>query len=888
MLKGLFKFIIVLVLMVVVLVGGTVLVVYLSIHDNTNDIPYELYQESISMDNEINYILSASLDGIEETEKFQVAITEEIMNRLLFGILRNTNSEYMPTEDCQSDACRYVISQPLGEFASFLGDRKVALLGVYSEFTENTLEIIAVIDLAGIASTVRVATEFSLVEDTYQLEITKLSLGKINLARGIGRTILSAVLNNSQFTEDDINDYFTEANIPIEFTMANFTFSFQQSSLKEVITGLFGSQEDSYEIQLFQELVGVLVDADNALLEIGFFEATDDYVFGFSLDLSQLTYNELEDGPMPIGLDFSDIQSKLKTLLDGEIITQDQIELTNRFLLYGYQALSFEEQSTIDTLDFTAIGIASKMAYVPLIPESTFDITTLFTDQLNQGLMNLNQGEMRIELDASDINELLYSFGLVGMGKAFYYTQGLESRLLYTGVEGVWVSIGEDEIRFHFVYYLSGLRLSLFTSFVNTSTDPLIIEAQLDQLRLGELDLPDTIQSAVLSFFENFTQSDESAFALIGFSNQSILIDGNDFLVGLENGADSFISQFMDLLRDNGMLNLRLQASSGFGKLAFVGDLSKLTIDEEREDIPNEVSDPVDASHFSRLKTQSIVFTDLSASTHMYYSNEDFNQMLYENTNGYQDFSYEFALSGTADVFMYQLQAIFLSFTEEEVIFEFLMNINGLKSIIELIGDVEDNNTTSVKIVLRETLTFGKDPGESPDAYATYESEFLLDIIETQLISMDLIEYDPVLQAFILSHNTLAYFLNVNQDNTSPLLSSDRIEILDGGVAIYTTYEDVLLETALNSATSAVEFWLSTHSLVLADFDTTDATQANNVAQFLTTLNTLAGMAIPSDVVTSSLIVELHQLSKANQAVFLDAVEANTGGLLSALYDLIF
>lgn len=890
MIKGLFKIILGLLITVVVLVGGTALVLYISVKDDAEEIPYELYSEDISLENEMSKMISGSIENIKDTEEFRLAISETLLNRLLFGVMKNSNPEYMPGDACEEASCQYVVVERLGDYASFFGDRKVAVLGAYSEITNDELEVVVVLDLAGIASTVRLKTSFTLENGIYKLEITKLALGKINLATGIGRTILSTVLSQTDFSESTINTYFSESNLPITFTMNDFTFAFAQSDLKEVISSLFGAQEASYEMDLFQELLGVLTDPAHELLTIGFFSEAEENYFGFTLDLASLTYDETTDGAFPIALDFEDLASDIKTLLDQGAITEEDIPLINRYLLYGYQSLEVEDQTKLNTLDLSSISILNKGTYVPLISSDVMDMTEVFTEQLNDALMNISSGEIEIALTAMDINSLLYSFELVGMGKAFYYTEGTESKLLYTGVEGAWISIKEDSIRFHFVYYLNGLRLSLFTSFEDTSTDPLTIEASLDALRLGSLDLPAAMEEAVLGFFESFLTQEEGGFDLLAFDteNQSLVIDAESFLVGLDQGGDPFLNDFMQILQDNQMLNLRLQATPSFGSFAILGDLSKFTIDPQRAVVSNEVSDPVDVPHFTQIKSQSLLYGNLSDSPHMYYTNADFNQMLYENTNGYNDFNYSFALPNSTDVFSYSLNGIFLDFSTTEVSFEFLLNLNGLDTMIELNGTVQDNNTTEVKILLNSTLTLGKDAGETMAEYATAENDFLLDIIETQLVDMNLIEYDPILKAFILSHDTLAYFLNVNQDNSSPILSTDRIEISDGGVSIYTSYTDGALDILMTSLNASVLNTIQNNAPVIADFNTTDAVEATRVTAFLAAVDEIANASTITASQTHQMIVLLHQLTKSNQTVFLDAIEADAGVLMDSLYDLIF
>ena len=233
MIKGIFKLIFGLLLTVIVLVGSVLVFVYFSIRDKTNEIPYELYSEDITFEDEVNNILFSSLDQFSENTELDVSFSEDNLNKLIFAIIRQNYPNYLPTDDCDEFSCQVIAGTKID--LPVIGKRAVAVKGAYGKFVNQDIRFYVILDLGSIPSTINLTLSFQENDGVYKLIIKRLSLGKLNILSGLGKIFLGPVLNAVGLSEEKINQVFEQKNIPLTFNQKELSFNFDKENLSEVI-----------------------------------------------------------------------------------------------------------------------------------------------------------------------------------------------------------------------------------------------------------------------------------------------------------------------------------------------------------------------------------------------------------------------------------------------------------------------------------------------------------------------------------------------------------------------------------------------------------------------------------------------------------------------------
>lgn len=602
MIKGIFKLIFGLLLTVIVLVGSVLAFVYFSIRDKTNEIPYELYSEDITFEDEVNNILFSSLDQFSENTELDVSFSEDNLNKLIFAIIRQNYPNYLPTDDCDEFSCQVIAGTKID--LPVIGKRAVAVKGAYGKFVNQDIRFYVILDLGSIPSTINLTLSFQENDGVYKLIIKRLSLGKLNILSGLGKIFLGPVLNAVGLSEEKINQVFEQKNIPLTFNQKELSFNFDKENLSEVIKKLLTPKDStpSEENEMLMSLLDIF--ASNDLINFGFFD--------------------------------------------------------------------------------------------------------------------------------------------------------------------------KNEIK-HF-----GIRLTL----------------------------------------------------------------------------------------------------------------EKLSVKEERRSLPHNVQTPFNTEVFINNKTQSFILSNLVSEPKLTFTNLDFNRIIYDKTNYYQDFRFEFNLPN-GKTFVIKIDGILIDFSSSEVTIDILININNLVTIMRLRGEVIDNNTDAVKIQVSEIITLGEDPGEEEIDFIKTQNTYLLNLIGDNLASLEIISYDKDSRTFMLDSKTFNNLINVTGNNDNPLITVEKINILEGKLDIYITYNDPQLSNLINNVTNLVNDFLANNNLAIDDFNISDPEQAELIEELLDSLGEISNVINNNEDLSheqiDNLINLINQLDDENLNTFIELFETeiNDSQLLD-LYDMLF
>jgi len=369
----------------------------------------------------------------------------------------------------------------------------------------------------------------------------------------------------------------------------------------------------------------------------------------------------------------------------------------------------------------------------------------------------------------------------------------------------------------------------------------------------------------------------------------------------LPSGDDDLVGTFLNVLIENSSVELAFVGSEtpGQGKLSLAIDLETLSLEEGNKDIPSYLGTPFDQTAFVTNQTQALLLSTLIGNPRFIFLQSDFNKMIYEATNGFADFGTTIELPDSEQEFSFALDAIWFEMSATNFIIVAQIDINGFITRFRIVTDVVDNNSQLVKLVIQDQLDIGYDPGELAGEYATAPSAFLINMIGPSIEEMNVMGYDPVLNAFILDTAAFNEMLNLGGTSTVPI-SAQSISIKDGRIEIEISSTDSALSDALDTLTGLVETVLGDFDTVLNDnidlFDTT-GDQADAVSAVSESIETIAAILNNPEQTLSEeeiedLLNNINELTPENQAVVAELLAGELDGLedgeLDGLYGLLF
>jgi len=876
--KKLMKFLFFFVLIIVLLVGGTIAILFFTISDKTDDAPTDLYDESINANGQLAKVIDHSLSV---TDEINLTLSEEDINLLIFSIIRESvNIDYY-NNGCTTDSCKYIQTVELDSEFLIVGGKKVLVKNAYSSLKDNSLTFFITLDVLGVKTNLNFGFIMEETDGVYKVTLNKFGLGGLNLMSGIGKLLLKPILSMAGISEESINQNIDEDNIPVDFNIKDFSFTFNKSDLGEILFGLMGPEDENNQ-EILGEFITILTSSDNDILDIGFFKVNEIDTFGLKLNLTELKYDQTVDGVPTLRVDYSTYQTNMSLLLSGGLSRED-FDVASKYILYGYSKLDELEKDVINTNDFSSVGINDKTSYLGLVHTNVNDLNEYVSNKLYSELTDISDSNINVKIEESIINQIIFNNDLVGVGYNSFYQINDEYKVIYSGIEAVWIDIVDNELGFKLLFNLNGTSMCLFTSFNNNTPNTAKIEAEFDELRIGSIQFSDDFKNTIINILKDSLNS--SSIEIITIGDNNIIIDTNEFIDELE-GEGSF-ADLINILKDEDMISLNLVGTSltADGTISFSIDLEKLEV-EDLSTALSQVSNPFDVDTFIQNKTQTLIINNLSSPDEMKmtFTEKEFSRLIYQETNGYQGFSNTTTLEDGTTEFTYQVTGIIIEFTPEIVRIKFVLEVNGLETMVILDGDVLSSlDEDQVIIDLKDTILLGD---------ITTSSDFILDMLGDNMNNLSVIEYDAVEKNLILTSVAFEQFIAVGGDS-SPL-TVEKIRVINKAIEIVVNHSDPTLGAMIDDASSAIESVLGDDFLDTNLFDTTDPEQAAAVTELNDILSEIS--TIISDPVqeltseeTDQLIEAMNNLSDENQEELLNQIENESSSQdLLDLYSALF
>ncbi len=286
--KGL---LIALLIMVISTVGIPLLLVGLMYDSSTeSDMPVELYTDDAdamqmlleSIDESIAFVLE------DDANDFTFRLTQDMVNVAIFNAIRGMddeteaiNPDYMPTEDCESASCKYIIEEmiDINESNSVF----LRVHGVWVTFEEDEFHLNVGYEIQhndGFTFKSTVKTEFTLQDDAeaghYYFAFNRVRIGNLPLPKALFST-----LTNLAFNLGDIDAETLEEEIPLgDLDIRDFSYTLKRSDITDLLR-----EQSAEENDPALEVAAVLLQSvfDNDLFSFKVQEGAFDFNLRMSL-----------------------------------------------------------------------------------------------------------------------------------------------------------------------------------------------------------------------------------------------------------------------------------------------------------------------------------------------------------------------------------------------------------------------------------------------------------------------------------------------------------------------------------------------------------------------------------------------------------------------------
>lgn len=322
-------------------------------------------------------------------------------------------------------------------------------------------------------------------------------------------------------------------------------------------------------------------------------------------------------------------------------------------------------------------------------------------------------------------------------------------------------------------------------------------------------------------------------------------------------------------------------------------DLKKFKVDDSLITL-DESTTTFNKNQFITNKVQNFIISNLvpTAKSKVVFTNMEFNQILYNQSEGYNNFKVEIDIPNTNSKINMQIIGILIDFNETNVVIRINIDINGLKSSFKITGQIEQNNHEEIHIKIDDKITIGEDIDEEVGKYLIANAGLIMNMLGDNISEMGLMNYAKTLKSFIISVDSFKQLMAVHGSNETPLKVS-KLNIVDNAIEVYADIESTnpLADTIAN-VTDVLNNVLATNKFDFEDFITDNPQEAEVVNALIDNLDALAEGISSNNLTTettNALINTINALSEENRQTLLSGIEthANSEELLS-LYDSLF
>lgn len=420
---------------------------------------------------------------------------EDITNQNLAKSFLNTKDTGKITYEMTQDDFNQILSLSM---ESMDDKAKDYLRAMEIRIDKDTYHILVYAKAGIISSTIDVSCSFSSDEEKYYLNIQNVKVGHLSGLTSIAMAALR---------QANLDGLFSSIGVRMKEDFDNKRFVYSKKDAGEDLSSLLSSQSED---PLVSSLLGNIQDDD--LLSLDF---TDKMTAEMNLEPLHFnssfcsTKNMLQEEDMAL----EEKKDKVKRLLEENVIDMkdDHPQIAFSYLVKGYDGLSKEEKSYIDSISFASVDISdlAKKSYRGYQP-SKADIQKTVLDAALDGSLVKSDG---ILIREDVLNDYLQSQGLLGYGYLMSYHAEGEYILNYITLDNCYFNLldrnGKEEMDMVLGISINGYETSLV--FENKKSESLSYGMKLknENVYFGNRSVDDELKQQLYVLIQNNLPSND-------------------------------------------------------------------------------------------------------------------------------------------------------------------------------------------------------------------------------------------------------------------------------------------------------------------------------------------------------------------------------------------
>lgn len=387
--KTIFKILLGLIIFLIILVVVPIAFLYFSLVDKKDEAPVTLYNSNISLTQELTNAYSEAflLDG---KESIDLLFDEDDLNKVIFALVReNINPDFMPTENCNDDKCKYIMFEEFN--LPVVGKKEAKVKNIYAQINDHQLGLYMTMEVMGLQTKAKLTTKFSENDEEFKITFTTLGVGSANLVSGFAGDVLNFILEKSNITEKVVNQAFVDADLPFVLNLEDNSLNISKDEIAKMLEKVIDPDEiaDDKNRQVMVEFISMITNKENDIVDFGVF----DDQFGIRFDLQKFLvsdeYVKLDDNIKTFNENLF-IKNKVQTFIFSQLSEgmDSKISFTNleiNQIIYnqseGYQdfLISLPLPNSSVSIDIKIIGITFAFTETALTLKVNVDINGMKT-----------------------------------------------------------------------------------------------------------------------------------------------------------------------------------------------------------------------------------------------------------------------------------------------------------------------------------------------------------------------------------------------------------------------------------------------------------------------------------------------------------------------------
>lgn len=474
-------------------------------------------------------------------------------------------------------------------------------------------------------------------------------------------------------------------------------------------------------------------------------------------------------------------------------------------------------------------------------------------------------------------------------------------------VKSLYAKIDEGQLKL-FLPALIGKKASCIELYVSFEESDDAFFLKIDTLKIGKINYAGKGSKKIISLATKMGLKEEDIESKLSTNELKVDVDLQNLKIGVtKDSLSAFLTKVItdniesqettratlvslaDMItsKENDILDLGI-FNDRFGVRC---DLAKADVDDSQLILNPEYSEFNEPLYITTV-TQNLAISNIaSTDPKINISETDFNAMIFAKSNGYANFMAEFEIPNTDASIRLAITGIDVNLNADRVLIDVILDLNGLKTLITLGGNVSGNNTNQISITLDDTIKIGEGLSEATKSYILASSDFIKVILAEKISESEMMEYDNETNSLLISADNFNEMLEVEGGGILPM-QVNKLCLTEDSLDVYVTITNPLITASLDIVSHAVSDFLESSGLSAADFNTTDPAQEAAVNEVLAQI-AASGDAISAGNITeedtANLIEAIQGLSDDNKEVIFNSIEDSmiSDDLLN-LYDSLF